>query len=131
MNEAVKKYLMTRWNTQFKHDNEYNLAYNNYVNWEKSGGKELQLPGFFLTNRQMFWIALIHTKFYKYDPEYIRYPIDLFKIKYMHIIYKSFPNFRDAFNCSELTADEEKIFEIYKESSLISERMFNTNIYYL
>lgn len=131
LNRVVKKYLSTHWNTQFEHDNEYNLAYNNYVNWEKTGGKELQLPGFFLSNRQMYWIALIHVKFYKYDPEYLKYPLDIFKIKHMHILYKAFRNFRDAFNCSELTTNEENIFEILKENSLINEKMFGTNIYYL
>lgn len=115
MNKGIKSYLMNHWNIQFEHVNEFNLAYNNYVTWEKSGGKELQLPGFFLTNRQMFWIALANTSFYKIHPDNKRRStIDKFRLEHLHTIYKSYWNFRDAYNCSELTKDEEQLIEIYK-----------------
>lgn len=41
--------LKENWNLELP-DNDIDYAYENYVNWEKSGGKELHLPGFFLTN---------------------------------------------------------------------------------
>ena len=68
MLQGINEYLLTKWDIEVADEQKtykisLELAYNNYVNWEKSGGKDLQLPGFFLTNRQMFWVANAHKDY--------------------------------------------------------------------
>ena len=77
------------------------LAYNNYVKWEESGGKELKLPGFFLTNRQMFWVASAHAQYYKFhfsnklDERYEN------NFRFFHRSFRNVYSFQEAFNCSK------------------------------
>lgn len=86
------------------------LAYNNYLNWEKSGGKELQLPGFFLTNHQMFWLVVAHlgyTKGHNQDMD----PVHQLVLDFFHVIYKEKPEFREAYKCSKMTDEEQEVYE--------------------
>ena len=118
--QSTKDYLQENWNIRRKSINSNNLAYNNYVNWEKSGGKDFQLPGFFLTNRQMFWVALAHKKYYKFHSHNNK---DIsrshFQFQYFHLSFKNIKHFRESFNCSNMTADENKMYKDFKKESLI------------
>lgn len=41
------------------------FSYRYYLNLESRNGLEATLPGFLLTNRQMFWLALRQSKCFK------------------------------------------------------------------
>ena len=88
--------------------NKLSLVYNNYLNWEKLGGKDLQLPGFFLTNNQMFWLSFAHVAYLKHHDINTKRSFELFR-EYFNILLKTIPDFREAFMCSEITEDEENI----------------------
>lgn len=44
---------------------ELTFSYRYYLNWESRNGLEATLPGFLLTNRQMFWLSLRQSKCFK------------------------------------------------------------------
>ena len=95
------------------------LCFMNYVNWEESGGKELQLPGFFLTNRQMYWLVSAHVSFVKHHPhKNLQLSTNFYLyLENFHIHFKSNLHFRESYNCSEMTEDEEKRKMIYFKES--------------
>ena len=99
---SLKEYLVTKWDIKDANIvDSLELAYNNYVNWEESGGKDLQLPGFFLTNRQMFWVAYAHKQYFKYQSHNKRKTFFDLYFQLFHLKYKSNNHFRDDFNCSK------------------------------
>lgn len=82
-----------------------------YVKWEASGGKELELAGFRLTNRQMYWISIANRYASKYHisvPQTFD-PRERLKLKYFHVRFKYARQFREAFNCSDMTASEKQL----------------------
>ncbi|CAO1441045.1 unnamed protein product [Diamesa serratosioi] len=111
---GLKDELEHKWNLELP-DDEVNYAYNNYVNWEKMGGNEYHLPGFFLTNTQMFWLAIANKKYRKFHQNVItdyNRRIHL-QMKYFHLFFKTKPEFRDAFNCSEMTKEENEMYKMF------------------
>lgn len=80
-----------------------------YIFWESKGGKELQLPGFKMTNRQMLWLSIAHVFTSKYHQKVIttKSKLNQLQIEYLHTYFKNIKGFREAFGCSGLT-DEEK-----------------------
>lgn len=107
LNGGIKNLLNSK---QFLRINPQNVGFINYVKWEESGGKELQLPGFFLTNQQMYWVARAHVSFTKHHPHGSLHenPNYYSFLKNFHIFYKNNLLFRKTFNCSEPTKEEEK-----------------------
>jgi hypothetical protein len=92
------------------------LAYKNFVEWENSGGKDLQLGSNRLTNRQLYWVAYARTDYHKYHDEIV--PKDFLPQrrliqKYFHVWMKHFSGFQEAFNCSMTKNDQEK-YDKYK-----------------
>lgn len=118
---GIELHLEEKWNQEFSFNefDSFNLAYNNYVNWEKSGGKELQLPGFFLTNRQMFWVAHAHRLYQKIQPSLPLAHQMVNRITFLIDFYLN-ENFRADFNCSQNTTelDDELIMLINKGNYL-------------
>ena len=114
----LEEYLLTKWNIEdAKIVDSLELAYKNYVSWEESGGKDLQLPGFFLTNRQMFWVALAHKQYFKFH-SHSKYKTKFNSaLQHFHLTYKNNDHFRDDFNCSELTEDEKVLWNSYQKDS--------------
>lgn len=105
--EGINDYVLQKWNIEIKF--YPNLAYENYVNWENSGGKELKLPGFFLTNRQMYWVALAHTTYFKFHSHSAEYKMKYdYLFQYYQLQFKNNHYFREDFNCSKIDEDEEK-----------------------
>jgi hypothetical protein len=100
----------------FKYDS-VKLGYKNYVRWEK-GYKvfEKNLPGFQQTNLQMFWLSYANA-YFKRDSGLAIDAINA-QYQYSHVWFKSRPEFRDAFNCSELNDDEKQQFESLKNALL-------------
>lgn len=93
------------------------LIYKSYAKWEANGGVDLQLPSFKLTNRQMLWVCLVHTfskKYHRNTPKNLDQIVRIV-IDNLHIYTKHIPEFREAFQCGNLTNDEQKQFEEYKE----------------
>lgn len=106
--------LKENWNLELP-DNDVDYAYENYVNWEKAGGKELHLPGFFLTNTQMFWLSVANRKYRKFHQHVVtdyNRRIHL-RMKYFHLLFKTKPEFRKSYNCSEMTQQENEMNEMF------------------
>ena len=101
LNEDIFNYLQHTGNIYgIQKFNPFDLAYNNYVKWEESGGKELTLPGFFLTNRQMFWVVIGHRFYLKvHSHNKIDESFNLFH-RNLHVFFKIMPSFQKDFNCS-------------------------------
>jgi hypothetical protein len=96
----------------FKFDS-VKLGYRNYVRWEKGYRVfEKNLPGFQLTNPQMFWVAYANS-YFKRDFGLGLHVLNA-QYQFSHVWLKNRPEFREAFNCSELTANEKQQFEILK-----------------
>lgn len=75
-----------------------------YVKWEGNGGVDLQLPGFKLTNRQMYWVCLVHITATKYHRNLkTRYEVKEKKVNAnLHtFLIKSL---KEAFQCTNSTS---------------------------
>ncbi|CAO1391757.1 unnamed protein product [Diamesa hyperborea] len=101
LQRSISPYLLEKWDHKLKDIDPFTFAYKNYVKWEKLGGKELKLPGFYLTNRQMFWVALAHHFYVKIHPntkdsEKVEDAISYYSKSFLRNDY-----FRKDFNCSE------------------------------
>jgi hypothetical protein len=87
------------------------IAYENYVQWEESGGKELQIAANRLTNRQLFWVAVARFLSAKTHPKVPKILDDARnKNKFLHVLLKSNKGFQEAFEC-EMTTEEKEKFE--------------------
>lgn len=87
-----------------------------YLKWEVEGGVDRSLPAFKLTNRQMLWVCMAHTiarKFHRNSPKHINEKNRIVNDN-LHIHFKQFSGFRDAFECDNLTSDEEKKLKEYR-----------------
>lgn len=94
---------------------DYNpqVSYENYVRWEREGGKDLLLGANRLTNDQLFWVATTRTHYVKHHPGVpieFRYSKRL-QIEYLHVLIKNYKGFQEAFNCSMTAEEEEKLTE--------------------
>ena len=90
--------------------NSVELAYENYVEWEANGGQELRLSAFKLTNRQMFWFSLVHrtaAKYQKNIPNITNF-VTLLQNKFIHVRMKSKKEFRDDYQCEDMTTSEKQ-----------------------
>lgn len=74
-----------------------------YVRWEATGGVDLQLPSFKLTNRQMLWVCLAHTMAIKTHENLAIYQNSTVNEHVLNGILKMHPNFREAFQCDKNT----------------------------
>lgn len=96
---------------------EVEIAYLSYKRWIENGGQELYLSGFKLTNLQMFWLCVTHVftlKFNHNTPADINQEAKLFG-KYMHVVLKSSPYFRETYRCDAMTGDENKRYQEFNE----------------
>lgn len=80
----------------------YNLVDENYVEWEKNGGKELELPAFKMTHHQMLWLCIAQVYAQKYhhkirDSDQRGHD----RNKNFNGHYRQFGGFRKAFNCPD------------------------------
>lgn len=94
------------------------MADESYVRWEANGGVDLQLPGFKLTNRQMLWVSFLFTAAQKFIRNFSGKAnafYDYFN-KNVNFYFKLQPNFREAFQCGNLTSmDKKQIAEFYED----------------
>jgi hypothetical protein len=94
-------------------DDEIQFSYENYVEWENSGRKDLQIGANRLSNRQLFWVAYARRYYRKYHNEIVPEdfePEQRLQQKYFHVWIKSKSDFQEAFNCN-MTKDEENLFD--------------------
>lgn len=115
---GMDNYLYQNWNYRRTCDyksSSLDLSYINYVKWEESGRKELSLSGFFLTNRQIYWIAIAQKMFFKYHSHLKIDKETNLLFENFHLFFKNNYNFRKAFNCLKLTKPEQKEFNKYLE----------------
>ena len=92
------------------------LAYKNYVEWEANGGQELRLSAFKLTNRQMFWFSAVNCITAKYQ-KIVRdaHLLSRLQNKFMHVVIKDIKEFRDDYQCEEMTTGEKQEYEEYEK----------------
>jgi hypothetical protein len=64
--KAFYKSTRNSTNINFDADDNIQIAYENYVQWETDDEKELQLGANLLTNRQLYWMATARRMFAKY-----------------------------------------------------------------
>lgn len=119
VNEGIKEFIKTRFNISYQLDyDSIQLGFKNYVNWEKSrNGTEKRLPGFLLTNQQMYWLSLANTYYMKYHTNVPFFQLEALKLQftYFHVWFKAREEFRKAFNCTELNENEKSQFAIFQE----------------
>lgn len=74
-----------------------------YVRWEANGGVDLQLPSFKLTNRQMFWLCLMHVFSKKFDKKAAQEVGENFRLESDNLNdrVKLIPGFKEAFRCGK------------------------------
>lgn len=96
-----------------------NAAYESYSRWLDKGNRDLILPAFKMTSRQMFWFAAVHVL----TETYQRRISPIFEIwpqltkKYMHVLLKNTPAFRTDFACGTVTTDEMILFNKYQDAA--------------
>ncbi|KAG5670733.1 hypothetical protein PVAND_000976 [Polypedilum vanderplanki] len=115
LNEGIKEHLKNNYDINYKLDyDSVELGYKNYLKWEKTN-VEKTLPGFNLTNRQLYWLSFANSYFMKYHSNVSLYQLDALNVQfeYFHLWFKFRPEFREAFNCSEPTENEKKEFEVF------------------
>lgn len=93
------------------------ISYDYYERWLKSGHKELQLGANYLTNQQLFWMALVRKFYVKFQPNTPQSvdPEGQLKSDYLHVVYKNQPGFQRAFECVGALSDaESKLLKEYQ-----------------
>lgn len=95
----------------FKYDS-ISFSFNNYQKWLDKNEDKI-LPGFSLSNLQMFWLAYANTYFMRYQismPYHLKETVN-FQFDNFYSFIKSRSEFRLAFNCSDLSEKEKEIIE--------------------
>lgn len=84
---------------------EFKFSYDNYVEWESKGGKDLLLGANRLTTHQLFWLALARSRYRKQKDQpgiegndYNR-TFFFFKNKYEPL--ETYDSFKEAYQCSK------------------------------
>lgn len=115
LNTEVVDYLQLTWglwNADFPFlKSGDQLAYDNYVRWEESGGKELQLSGNRLTNRQLFWVARARFHSVKFHPDATGTDTSLLEqYERFFCIIKTEDRFQEAFKCKTTNESSSEIY---------------------
>ncbi|KAG5667502.1 hypothetical protein PVAND_015481 [Polypedilum vanderplanki] len=111
----IKKYKI---NVILNSEGDEQIAYENYKNWLKNH-KDLQIGANYLTNEQLFWIASAVSNFNKYHKTVPKSTNERNRLnhEYMHVRYKFFKGFQEAFQCN-ITENELKIYLEFVEKYL-------------
>lgn len=64
----MAKHNITSKNGDKKHFDFIHLLYEKYVEWDDEAKSDQPLPGFLLSNKQLFWFVLIHKNCIKLQP---------------------------------------------------------------
>ena len=84
---------------------EFKFAYDNYVQWESNGGKDLLLGANRLTTHQLFWLALARSRYRKqktifgHNAEGSDYERTFFFFKNKYEPLEKHESFIKAFHC--------------------------------
>lgn len=82
---------------------EFKFAYDNYVEWETKGGKDLLLGANRMTTRQLFWLALARSRYRKQKASSGKQESDydqtFFWFKHHEAPLETYESFREAFHC--------------------------------
>lgn len=110
---AMKEYNLSSLNIL----NEFDLADENYQNWEANGGQERQLSSFKLSNRQMLWLSMAHVSTFKTfndDKKDVEWWWHLRSV-YLHVVFKNSLGFRESFRCGPMTDGEKYLLGEFNE----------------
>jgi hypothetical protein len=90
---------------------ELQIGYENYVEWENSLGKDLQVGANRLTNQQLYWFATARVFYTKFHNDIISEDFESDRrliSNNFHVSIKQKPGFQEAFSCN-LTKSEKEI----------------------
>lgn len=75
------------------------------------------MSAFKLTNRQMLWLTMAHVSTLKHQIDINKkYSEDQLHSENLHLEFKKTQNFREAFDCGEMSEQEKKMLKSYLES---------------
>lgn len=116
---GIRHYVERKFNlTDFITGLEFidQIGYEHYVEWLKTH-KDLQIGANYLTNPQLYFVARIFVNFVKFQriSQKFHSPIEQLQMEYLHIYYKTFPAFQEAFNCKLNANDLLQSFEVVKK----------------
>ena len=84
---------------------EFDFVYENYLDWEGKGGKDLILGANRLTPHQLFWLALARSRYRKQKAgtgiEGSDYDRTLFFFKNKYEPLDTYEKFQEAYNCKK------------------------------
>lgn len=83
-------------------DDNDEISYDYYKTRLLDGHEDLQLGANYLTNQQLFWMALARKFYIKFQPNLPKNidPVGKLQTEFMHLVYKSQPGFQEAFQCN-------------------------------
>jgi len=92
------------------------MGHENFVRWERNGGRDLQLGANLLTNRQLYWMAVALVEYLKFHPSATAdniFEIYRSKLQNFHVFIKHNKGFQDDYQC-KMTAEEQQQWLDYK-----------------
>lgn len=116
---GIRHYVERRFNlTDYVTGLEFTdqIGYEHYVEWLKTH-TELQIGANYLTNPQLYFVARIFVNFVKFQriSQKFHSPIEQIQMEYLHLYYKIFPGFQQAFRCKLNARDLLQIFDVSRK----------------
>lgn len=116
------KFNLTNYTTGLELTDQ--IAYENYIEWLKTH-EDLQIAANYLTNPQLYWVARAHIVYAKFQGilQKSYSPAEQLMQKYLHIYFKLFPGFQEAFRCKFDGNDWRQFFDGEKDFKDIDKEM--------
>lgn len=99
--------------------NNVEAGFENYVQWEAAGNKDLSLGANFLTNQQLYWLAVARKLFVKLQPNAPE-SINRLQSEYLHVWLKNHKGFQTAFMCEMTDAEFSSFITYVKKTYLLT-----------
>lgn len=125
LNDGIEDYLRNKIDDNFSFQlGNFAMADKKYVEWEKNGGKDLNLSAFKLTSRQMLWFCFAHV-YASQTQEKREASVSTLRSTNLHVIFKSHEEFREAYRCGEMTQQElDSNSDYWKKLTLLRQTLY-------
>lgn len=100
--------------------NAYDQVYESYSKWDDEFQTDLSLPGFEFTNKQMFWISLVHSRCFKKKEKASIYNVWLYEVPYR----RSRKLMKQAFGCETYPGFQKNLVENEPKHEFVSSEIF-------